>query len=260
MTSARWAWAKRRCPHCVTSTRCCASTKRSSCARRRPRSSSASSFATGTGRANTTCIPSARSGSSGAAWSFSITGCARASADSIPRRSRNTPARCAPAVATRSTFRISRRRARPSTATPITSTPGSTRNSCGDWALARGVKRIEGQVVDVALDGESRRHHRRSRSSRDRRSKVTSSSTPAASARCCSATSSAAPGRTGATGCPAIAPGRCPASAAPTSRRSRARSRNAAGGSGAFRCSIAPAMATCSQAASSARTRRAPPC
>ena len=48
------------------------------------------------------------------------------------------------------------RRARPSTATRITLTPASTREFLRRWAIARGVKRIEGQVIDVALNGAVR--------------------------------------------------------------------------------------------------------
>ena len=68
--------------------------------------------------------------------------------------------------ATPSTFRISTiDRARRSTATPITSTPACTRISCGAGPRRAACKRIEGQVVDVALARRVRRHHRRSRSS-----------------------------------------------------------------------------------------------
>ena len=83
-----------------------ASTKRSSCARRRARSSSASSSATGTGPASATCIPSVPSASCGAAWSSSTLAARAAARARIPRRSRNIPARCAPARAMPSNFRI----------------------------------------------------------------------------------------------------------------------------------------------------------
>ena len=109
--------------------------------------------------ANATFIPSAHSASSGAAWSSSTSGCAHASADSIRRRSTNIPARCAPAGATPSNFPTAHRaldvlrlrlsfRCRPLRAIPAR------------WATARGVTRIEGQVVDVALDGAGRHRSR----------------------------------------------------------------------------------------------------
>ncbi len=103
-------------------------------------------------RAKATFIPSAHSASSGVAWSSSTSGCARASRDSIRRHSTNFPARCAPARAMPSNFPTRTPCAPRFMATPIISMPASTPNSCATGPRARGVTRIEGQVVDVALE------------------------------------------------------------------------------------------------------------
>ena len=91
---------------------------------------------------------------------------ARAPARTESRAARGILLRdAAPAGAMPSTFRTRSSFARRSTATPITSMPALYAEFLRRWAIARGVQRIEGQVVDVALHGESRRYRRRSRSS-----------------------------------------------------------------------------------------------
>ena len=108
----------------------------------------------GSARVTATFIPSARSASCGVAWSSSISGCAHAARDWIRRRSRNFPWRCAPAGATPSIFRARAPCSRRSTATPITSMPGLYADFLRRWSLGRGVTRVEGQVVDVALSAQ----------------------------------------------------------------------------------------------------------
>jgi tryptophan halogenase len=63
--------------------------------------------------------------------------CVRASSGSIRRRSRNFPARCAPARRNAFDFPIRTPCAPRFMATPITSMPGSTRNSCATGPSAR---------------------------------------------------------------------------------------------------------------------------
>ena len=91
--SARSAWAKP--PAGAARLQRVAGPGRSAVRREtQARSSSASSSATGTCR-EVTSIHSVRSANSGVAWSSSISGCARVARDSIRRHSRNSRSRCA---------------------------------------------------------------------------------------------------------------------------------------------------------------------
>ena len=250
MRSAPWAWARRRCRRCATSTSCCGSTRRSSCARRRARSSSASSFATGTSRRTLRASLRLVRTTLGRRGVPASSGCARASMDSTPPPLRGIFLRGARLPAQR--LRLSR------TAKTTRSTfygyayhfdAGAVRGipaPLGDGARSQAHRRPGGRR---RARRRVRRHRSRSRSSPGSRSKATSSSTAAASARCCSATSLQCLGGLERTGCPAIARWAVPcersADFTPYTR-STAQTRRA--GSGAFRCNTAPAMATCSPA------------
>ena len=110
------------------------------------------------------------------------------------------------------------------------------------YSEARGVTRIEGRIGEVERDAESG-DITALHLDRDRRVSGACSSTAPVSGRCCWVRRSACRSSTGAIGCRAIGPSSCRVNPPRRSVLTPSRWHAARGGSGAFRSSIAPAMA-----------------
>ena len=136
----------------------------------------------------------------------------------------------------------------------------STRSSCGRWPKRDGATRVEGKIAEVELDGESgddRRAEARIRPAHRGRPVHRLHRVPGAADR--------RGARLGVRGLDALAAqrqrDRDPDALGRARRfRTRWRSRMIPAGSGAFRCSIAPATASSFAAAISTRTQRSNGC
>ena len=100
-------------------------------------------------RAITTSIPSAETASRPGCASSTISGCA-VSSSACNRNWASTASSCRPPRPASSPRRADR-----TSTSRITSTPGSTRNSCDDSAEGFGIKRVEGKIKEVKQNATS---------------------------------------------------------------------------------------------------------
>ena len=255
--SARSASVKPRFRPSAISTARCRSTKTNSCAPRRRASSSASSSSTGTRTGTSYIHPFGHYGVQMHGIYFHHfwlrhrlqggTMRARRVQHAHPRPAR--AGRFGKAAAATTGCRCRR------WPTPTTSTPACTPRFLRRMAEAMGVKRTEGKVVDVQQNGES--GFIESVKLADGRVVAGDLFIDCSGFRGLLIEQTLQAGyEDWSDGCPATAPWPCLASGSPaTTPVSRAPRRARRAGSGAFRCSTAPATATCIAASSSATTK-----